>query len=225
MRILANPVVLRSMAVLFCAVLAFLMGLLFMRLLRKKIVSEAQIGSDQTTLQSMPLHVYNTVIQQLRQQQQELQSQSQSELQRLRASETFFQAMLTGLPCGVLLFGPNGLVKASNPAAKQILGFASAVGMGAEDIFRGALAKTASDADVVGIADEVRSALKQARAARKLESEYESPDGQTKLVSITISSLRAEGAILGAACVIEVVAALSMPLESSEKAIEHAAAR
>ena len=46
--------------------------------------------------------------------------------------------MLSNLSCGVLVFGTNGLVKTSNPAAKAILGFASATGMSAEDIFRGA---------------------------------------------------------------------------------------
>lgn len=223
MRLLANPIVLRAMLLMFYAMVAFVLGLLVMRLLRKNIASDAQVGSGTTTLESMPLHVYHTVIQQLRQQQQESQSQSQSELQRLRANETLHQAVLANIPSGVLVFGTNALVKTSNPAAKQILGFASAVGMGAEDIFRGALAQAANDTEILGIADEIKAVLQQPTASRKIESEYETPDGKTKLLLITISPLHVETGILGVACVIEDRTALHF--ESSQKAIEHAAAQ
>ena len=85
----------------------------------------------------MPLNLYNTVIQQLKQQKHELQVQSQAEQHRARTSENFSQAVLSNLSCGVLVFGANGLVKTSNPAAKAILGFGSVNGMSAGDIFRG----------------------------------------------------------------------------------------
>ena len=62
----------------------------------------------------------------------------QTEQHRARTSENFSQAVLTNLSCGVLVFGANGLVKTSNPAAKAILGFGSVNGMGAVDIFRAA---------------------------------------------------------------------------------------
>jgi PAS domain-containing protein len=136
---LANPVVLRAAVVLFCGGAAFLMSLIFMRFLRKSINEEAQISSDPTpSLETLPLHLYNTVIQQLKQQKHELDTRSQAEQQRARISETFSQAVLSNLSCGVLVFGTNGLVKTSNPAAREILGFASPSGMSPSDIFRDA---------------------------------------------------------------------------------------
>jgi len=136
-RSLANPVLLRAAVVLFCGGAAFLMSLVFMRLLRKSINEEAQISSDPApSLETLPMHLYNTVIQQLKQQKHELDVRSQADQQRARVSETFSQAVLSNLSCGVLVFGTNGLVKTSNPAARGILGFASPSGMSASDIFR-----------------------------------------------------------------------------------------
>jgi PAS domain-containing protein len=139
-RILTNPILLRAAVVLFCASFAFLLGMIFMRLLRKSIREEADLSLDSPpTPEALPLHLYNTVIQQLKQQKHELHVQSQAEQHRARVTETFSQAVLSNLSCGVLVFGTNGLVKTSNPAAKEILGFVSTTGMSAEDIFRGAL--------------------------------------------------------------------------------------
>jgi nitrogen fixation/metabolism regulation signal transduction histidine kinase len=167
------------------------------------------MDSSAAPYDALPMHVYNTVIQQLKQQQSELQTQSQAEQRRLRASESFHQALLASLPCGVLVFGANGLVKLSNPAAKQMLGFASAVGMGAEDIFRGALGRRAGvqnsdEGEVLGVSDEVLAVLKSGGEGRKLEAEYETPEGKKKSVSITISLVPASAdSGPGAACVIE----------------------
>ena len=140
MKIMANPVVLRAAVVMFCAGFAFLLGLIFIRLLRKSIAEEADISSDSAPpSEALPMHVYNTVIQQLKQQKHELQVQSQAEQHRARTTETLSQAVICNLSSGVLVFGMNGLVKTSNPGAKQILGFAATTGMSAEDIFRGAV--------------------------------------------------------------------------------------
>src|SRR5260370_21723595 len=108
-----------------------------MRALRRNIAAEADLDSAAApTIETLPLHLYNTVIQQLKQQKHELQLQNQVEQRRSRTTEHFSQAVLSNLSSGVLVFGPNGLVKQANPAAKQILGFHSPSGMSAEDIFR-----------------------------------------------------------------------------------------
>lgn len=141
-RILTNPILLRAAVVLFCASFAFLLGMIFIRLLRKSISEESDLSLDSPpTPEALPLHLYNTVIQQLKQQKHELHVQSQAEQHRARVTETFSQAVLSNLSCGVLVFGTNGLVKTSNPAAKEILGFVSTTGMNADDIFRGALVR------------------------------------------------------------------------------------
>lgn len=215
MRILANPVLLRAAVVLFCALFAFLLGLLSVRLLKKSIAEDSDV-SDQgsTSLETLPLALYNTVIQQLKQQKHELLVQTQAEQNRARTSETLSQAVLSNLSSGVLVFGANGLVKSSNPAAKTILGFGSATGMSAEDIFRGAVARglqstTSTDSaeqgpvEPVSVAEEVHAVLREGSKRRKVQTDYETPGDEKRYLEITISPVLAvDGSLLGVACLI-----------------------
>ena len=215
MRILTNPVLLRAVVVLFCACFAFLIGLLSVRMLKKTISDETDV-SDQgsTSLETLPLTLYNTVIQQLKQQKHELLVQSQAEQSRARTSESLSQAVLLNLSSGVLVFGANGLVKTSNPAAKAILGFASTTGMSAEDIFRGAVVQgqhhpTVVDSqgettvEPVSAAEEVHLVLREGIGRRQIRTEYETPGDEKRFLDITISPvLAADGNLLGVACLI-----------------------
>jgi PAS domain-containing protein len=213
-RILANPLVLRAIVVLVCATFAFLMGLFCIRALRKSIAEESDFSAEPTpSLETLPLHLYNTVIQQLKQQKHELQVQSKAEQKRARISENFSHAVLSNLSCGVLVFGTNGLVKTANPAAKAILGFASTTGMGAEDIFRGAVIspakrRTGSPADEakdepVCLADEVSTVLREESKRREVEAEYETPGGEKRFIAVTVSPVPAsDGGLLGVTCLI-----------------------
>ena len=192
MKILANPVLLHAAVVLFLSGFAFMIVVVFMRLLRRNLEEESEISSEGTpSLDTLPLHLYNTVIQQLKQQKNELQEQSQTEQRRARTNENFSQAVLSNLSCGVLVFGTNGLVTQSNPAAKQILGFASSTGMGADDLFRGE------------IAAEVHSVLREGSARRELNTNYTTPSGEKRRIAVTVSPVPAvDGSLLGAACLI-----------------------
>ena len=137
-RLLANPLILRALLLFFATASAFVFAIWLMRTLRRNIAAEANFGSSAApTLENLPFHLYNTVIQQLKQQKHELQVQTLAEQRRARTSENFSQAVLSNLSSGVLVFGINGLVRQANPAAKQILGFHSPSGMSTEDIFRG----------------------------------------------------------------------------------------
>jgi nitrogen fixation/metabolism regulation signal transduction histidine kinase len=215
-RILTNPVLLRAAVVFFCATFAFLLGLVFIRGLRKSITEEGDISAGaSTSLDTLPLHLYNTVIQQLKQQKHELQVQSKAEQHRARTSENFSQSVLSNLSCGVLVFGSNGLVKTANPAAKAILGFASTVGMSADDIFRGAVVDSSASAsagdlsdareseEVVFLADEIRAVLHQDCKRRNAQAEFETPAGEKRFIAITVSPVPAvDGSLLGVACLI-----------------------
>jgi PAS domain S-box-containing protein len=191
-KILSNPVLLHAAVVLFLSGFAFMIVVVFMRLLRRNIEEESEISSEGTpSLDTLPLHLYNTVIQQLKQQKNELQEQSQTEQRRARTNENFSHAVLSNLSCGVLVFGTNGLVTQSNPAAKQILGFASSTGMGADDLFRGE------------IAAEVHSVLREGSARRQLNTNYTTPSGEKRRIAVTVSPVPAvDGSLLGAACLI-----------------------
>ena len=213
MRILTTPLVVRATVVLICAGLSFVIGLILVRLLRRNIDEESQVSSEgSTSLDTLPLHLYNTVIQQLKQQKHELQVQTQVEQRRARTTENFSQAVLSNLSSGVLVFGMNGLVKQTNPAAKEILGFASPTGMSAEDIFRGAAVSSDSTGNVssgrptnapVPLAGEVHSALRQGSKRRQVEADYITPRGDKRRIAVTVSPVPSvDGTLLGAACLI-----------------------
>lgn len=199
---------------LFCAGFAFFLALFLMRRMRKRIADDCQIPEGSAPSPgSMPLHIYNMVIQQLKQQKHELQVQSQAEQQRARTTENFSHAVLANLSCGVLVFGANGLVKTANPAAKAILGFASTTGMSADDIFRGAevcgaksgagVFPDGTEIPAVRIGDEIHTVLREGIKRRQIEAAYKTPSGEKRFLSITISQVpAADGNLLGVTCLI-----------------------
>ena len=199
---------------LFCAGFAFLLALVLMRRMRRRIAEECEIPEGSApSVETMPLHIYNMVIQQLKQQKHELLVQSQTEQQRARTSENFSHAVLSNLSCGVLVFGANGLVKTANPAAKAILGFASTTGMSADDIFRsaeihgsksltGVFPEEAGER-AVRIADEIHTVLREGIKRRQIEAEYKTPAGEKRFLSMTVSQVPAsDGDLLGVTCLI-----------------------
>jgi PAS domain-containing protein len=210
---LASPVGLRAAFLLVAAVVAFTIALWIIRRLRDSLNEEYGAADDgPASLEALPLHLYNTVIQQLKQQKHELQVQNQAEQRRARSSEVFSQAVLTNLSSGVLVFGNNGLVKHANPAAREILGFGSLSGMNAEDVFRGATV-CATDARAVypdgverfpvPLAEEVLAILREGCQRRQIEADYRTPDGTNRRIAVTISAVpAADGTLAGAACLI-----------------------
>jgi PAS domain-containing protein len=208
-RALANPVVLRCLIMLFVAGIGFMLAIWSMRALRRSIDDEADFDSAGTpTLQNLPLHLYNTVIQQLKQQKHELQVQTLTEQRRARTTENFSQTVLTNLSSGVLVFDANGLVRQANPAAKKILGFSSPSGMSAEDIFRNAAVcpnnggSSAAECNV-RLSEEVEAVLRGGSKCRQVEADYTTPAGNTMRLAITISPVPSvDGSLLGVTCLL-----------------------
>jgi nitrogen fixation/metabolism regulation signal transduction histidine kinase len=211
--LLANPLVLPAALVLAAAAGAFVFGIWLIRSLRRNIAAEADLDSAAApTLETLPLHLYNTVIQQLKQQKHELQVQTLAEQRRARTTENFSQAVLSNLSSGVLVFGVNGLVKQANPAAKEILGFHSPAGMSAADIFRGAAVCSANSSAVLAgglgekpeqLTEEVNAVLREGSKCRQLEADYTTPTGRKLRIAVTVSPVPAvDGSLLGAACLI-----------------------
>lgn len=212
-RMLANPLLLPAGLILAVAVGAFVFAIWLIRGLRRSIAAEADLDSAAApTLETLPLHLYNTVIQQLKQQKHELQVQTLAEQRRARTTENFSQAVLSNLSSGVLVFGVNGLVKQANPAAKEILGFHSPAGMSVEDIFRSAAVCTPSSSAVYAdglrdtpreLAEEINAVLRHGSKCRQLEADYTTPAGQMLRIAVTISPVPGiDGNLLGAACLI-----------------------
>ena len=202
MKLLTNPVLVRMVLVLVAAVFSFIMGWVIVRRMRRSLMDDGQITPLGPATESLLPHTYATVIQQLKQQKHELQSQQQAERRRARTSENISAVVLSNLSCGVMFFSPNGLVRQSNPVAKQILGFASPVGMNARDIFRDAVACD-RNAPESPIAEMVENCLREGKSLRRLAATYRTPAGEERTLELTLTRvLSVEGDALGHACLI-----------------------
>ena len=193
MKLLTNPIFLRMAIVFIAAGLAFVVGTLLMRRMRRNLLGESAFEAEvPASLASLPLHTYHAVIQQLKQQKHELQSQQQAERWRAKTSENISAAVLSNLSSGVLFFTSNGLVRQANAAAKQILGFASPLGMNAAEIFRDDLAES------------VNLAVRDNRRFHTLDARYITPAGEERTLDITLTSVNAPGGEqLGSACLVQ----------------------
>jgi nitrogen fixation/metabolism regulation signal transduction histidine kinase len=194
---------LRMVLVFIAAGFAFVVGLLLMKRMRRSITEEASFADAPAASESFPLHTYHAVIQQLKQQKHELQSSQREERRRAKTSENISAAVLSNLSCGVLFFTPNGLVRQTNSSARQILGFASPVGMSAVEMFRDAELISASDGAYANLAEAVDASLREKSRFRRLEARYRTPAGEERTLDITVSSVHApDSEVLGAACLI-----------------------
>ncbi len=203
MRLLTNPLVLRMGIVFFAASIAFLVGLFTIRQLKQGIQEDAKVGESKDFADNFPLHTYHAVIQQLKQQKHELQALQQSERRRAQTSENLSAAVLSNLSCGVLFFNGNGLVRQSNPAAKNILGVASPVGMNARELFRDAGVEGGLNSAETPLAEAIDTSLKTFAKFEGLEANYSTPQGEDRVLQVTVSPVYGVNAeVLGAACLI-----------------------
>lgn len=203
MRLLTNPLVVRMAMVFIAAAMAFLLGLLGIRQMRRRVQEEASLEDSKASIESFPLHAYHAVIQQLKQQKHELQALQQAERRRSKASENINAAVLSNLSSGVLFFNSSGLVRQANTAAKEILGIASPSGMNASELFRHAAVRGGLNSEKTPLATAVTTSLDTLAKFQKLEADYVTPGGEDRVLEITVSPVYDTNAeILGAACVI-----------------------
>jgi PAS domain S-box-containing protein len=142
------------------------------------------------------------VIQQFKAQGQELERLRQQDRQRASTTENISEAVISNLTSGVMLFSPVGLVQQANPAAKKILGYASPFSLHARDIFRGATA-IRPPMQQTSLPQILEHAARQREAVHRLEVDYTTPAGQSRVLGITISPVQDRaGSLLGTACLI-----------------------
>jgi nitrogen fixation/metabolism regulation signal transduction histidine kinase len=202
MRLLDNPIFLRAGLLLFAAVFAFVMGLLVIRRMKRSLSEESEVGRKTLALEQLPLHTYHAVIQQLKQQKHELQSEQQAERRRAKTSENISSAILSNLSGGVLFFTTNGLVRQANAAARNILGIASPLGMSGAELFRDATLRS-REAGAKTLAGAVQSGLRDKVSFRRMEAHYLTPAGEERILDITLTAVQSPSAeVLGSACLI-----------------------
>jgi len=209
MKVLSNPIVVRMAIVLFATGFAFWIATLLLRRMRRLLTEESFAVDAAPDLAQFPMRTYNAVIQQLKQQKHELLSVQQVERRRAKTSENISAAVLSNLPSGVLFLTTNGLARNANTAAKNILGFASPVGMSVSEIFRGAKPSSSSSrGSSETLAAAVQASLQTPSlgdqgASRSVEADYITPSGEQRILEITISPVfTPSGETLGAACLI-----------------------
>jgi len=202
MNVLSNPMVLRMAFGLVVSGFACLVGIMLARRLRRTFTEAGSLEDSHPAPEQFPMHAYNAVIQQLKQQKHELATAQQAERRRAKTSENISAAVLSRLPSGVMFFAANGLVRQANSAAKQILGFASLAGMSAEEIFRAATLVPATGLPP-RLTDAIQTALRGEAPARGLQVHYITPAGEQRILDITMTPVCAPaGDALGAACLI-----------------------
>ncbi|HZR55893.1 MAG TPA: PAS domain-containing protein [Terriglobales bacterium] len=204
MKLLSNPIIVRMTVVLVAAAFAFLVGLVAIKRMRKSLVGESAFSrnSSSSSSETLPLHTYSAVIQQLKQQKHELESLQQSERWRAKTSENISAAILSNLSSGILFFTANGLVRQANNAAKHILGFASPVGMATGDTFREAALIEGFD-NYKNAVEAIQASLHEKTASWMLHVQYVTPAGEQRFLEVTMTPVHApDRNILGAACLI-----------------------
>lgn len=201
MTLLMNPMALRMGLLLVAAIVAFGLALLVIRLLRRNLVSESEsVNYAPLAAEGLPVHAYHAVIQQLKQQKHELTTQQLSERRKAKASDTLSSTILSNLSCGVLFFNTSGLVRQANAAARELLGFASPVGLDVGDLFRTATLRPENNTPGSGSGSSVEQALAPAlagkSAVRGLVVNYFTRDGESHVLEVTASPVLAEDASL-----------------------------
>jgi PAS domain S-box-containing protein len=189
------------MLLLALSMTAFIIGILLMRRMRRNIGRPTVRSTTRTDSPAFATAAYQAVIQQLKEKEQELKRLRQAASERAAASENVSAAVLENLPSGVVLFNTSGLVQQANPAAREILGYASITGLHARDVFGSA---TTADADgLASIAEVVDCCLKQGRIFRRLEADYITPAGGKRVLGVTASPFtHGGGERRGAACLV-----------------------
>jgi nitrogen fixation/metabolism regulation signal transduction histidine kinase len=203
-KLLTNPIFLKMALVLFASGFAFVMAALMMRRVRKRLGEQDSLPSIAATVEQLPLHAYHAVIQQLKQQKHELSTMRDAEQRRAKSSESISAAVLSNLSSGVLFFGPNGLVRQANHAAKSILGIGSPAGMDAETIFRQtSLIRASGTVTPQTLAAGVQAVLRDGAPLETVEAEHLTPTGERRVVEVVASRVAsADGTPLGVACLI-----------------------
>jgi PAS domain-containing protein len=197
--LLANPKTLAVYAVCVVLILAFAKSLLLVRRLVLRMTADEHLETVASSPDRVPLHTYNEIIQELKQQKHELLSLQQSERRRAKTSENISAAVLSNLSSGVVFLTSKGLVRQANGAARKILGFASPNGMTTAELFR--KARLLPTDEPGSLASFVQDAVLRQGEAAKARARYFTPDGEHKILDVTVTCVRAQsGEVLGAAC-------------------------
>ncbi len=187
--------VLRLGMLLLITIAAFVVGAIAIRRTRKSLVAETDsFAQSPLAAEGLPIHSYHAVIQQLKQQKHELTALQLAARRKAKASDTVSATVLANLSCGVLFFNASGLVRQANSMARQLLGFASPVGMRASELFRTATLRESSAEGASNVEQAVAPAVRGESVVSGLVLDYIDPEGIRRVLDLTVSPVLAEDA-------------------------------
>jgi len=189
--------VLRLGMLLLITIAAFVVGAIAIRRTRKSLVGETDsFAQSPLAADGLPIHSYHAVIQQLKQQKHELTALQLAARRKAKASDTLSATVLANLSCGVLFFNASGLVRQANSMARQLLGFASPVGMRASELFRTATLtlRENSAEGASNVEQAVAPAVRGELVVSGLVLDYIDPEGICRVLDLTVSPVLAEDA-------------------------------
>ncbi len=198
MRLLANPVLLRMALLSVSAIAAFGLGWFVIRRIRRGLTSEQEsIQHLPMASEGMPIHAFQAVIQQLKQQKHELATQQLSDRRKAKASDSLSSTVLANLSSGVLFVNTAGLVRQANPAARSLLGFASPVGLHLSELFRMASVRPQEGmATRTNIEQALGPAFPGKSAVRGLLFNYVTRNEESRVLEVAASPVMADDASL-----------------------------
>jgi PAS domain-containing protein len=205
--LLANPVIVR-MVLLFVLIAAmFTVGVIMIRRMRKETTVDLSARPRVDNAPGFTVAALHAVIQQLKEKEQESERLRREAQERASLSENVSAAVLTNLDTGVVVFNPAGLGQFANPAAREILGFATVSGMHPRDLFRGVNALRGNGQPAPdGMVEALERTLRDAAVFRGLEADYATPYGEQHRLAVTVApALGNGGQCYGAVCLVRVI--------------------
>ncbi|MGC1417904.1 MAG: ATP-binding protein [Candidatus Acidiferrum sp.] len=133
------------------------------------------------------------VIRQLRDQEKELERLHKIERERAEHTERLSEEVTRNMPAGLVVVNSTGIISSANPAAEQVLGIQT---LG----FRRYSEVLGEKSDLTRLVGEC---LTKGSIFRREQVEHHAPDGETRLLGVTISPIRrGTEKINGAICLI-----------------------
>jgi len=193
-KLLTNPLGMRIIGAAVVAILAMLLFAVALRLLRRMVESSSTTRRDEGGDSGLAMMAYQGVIERLKQQEKELATLRGNERQQASAAEKLNSAILSAIPCGVVVLNRMGIVQLANPAARSILGYASPLGFHARDLFRGissADGPSGPEALLQALAgcwqSSPQSDQDQVETKSRCDFAYNTPSGESRHIAVALA--------------------------------------
>ncbi|HWR15223.1 MAG TPA: PAS domain-containing protein [Terriglobales bacterium] len=169
-------------------------GFLMLRYVRQETVASTPVRANTPRAETtnFATAAFQGVIADLKNREKELQSQLAAEARRFAHAETLSQVVFENVGVGVIMFTPTLMVQKANPAARQLLGYASPVNMSAMEVFRGlqAVDLPSSNGAVGGISQAIRDVLATGVEYRDVPAMYAPPSGAARELHLSLLPIR-----------------------------------